>query len=161
MIRRTVVAMVLGLASTARADVPPSPDSPDAHCTLEEQCKAGVMCPYTFSPGKKPAPGEVPEGQACRADATAKGLESRCRNGGLYGGNELYCPKGATGTWTPPAKATATPTAAPAPSASAPADGGKGKSGCAASAGQPSGSGSALVVAGAALLLASRRRRRG
>lgn len=159
MIRRTVVAMVLGLASTARADVPPPADSPDAHCTLEEQCKAGVLCPYTFSPGKPPAAGEVPEGQACRADAATKGLEQRCRSGGNYSGNDLYCPKGATGTWSPPAKATATPAPVPAPSASAPADTAKPKSGCAAPAGEPSGSGAALILVGAAVVAASRRRR--
>src|SRR5580700_2755115 len=188
MLRRPVVLMVLALASTARADVPPPPDSPDAHCSLEEQCKAGVLCPYAFNPGHKLAPGEVPEGQACRSDALAKGLEQRCRHGSNYSGDELFCPKGAAGTWSPPPSAiptatataapsatattaptalasaapTATPSSAatPAPSTSAPADPGKGKSSCAAPAGDQPGSGAALVLAGAAVLLASLRRRR-
>jgi MYXO-CTERM domain-containing protein len=97
--------LVLAFASTAHADVPPPPDSPDAHCTLAEQCDKGVLCPYAFHPGKPPAPGEAPVGEACRSAALAQGLERRCRHGGNYGGEELFCPKGATGSWSPPGHA--------------------------------------------------------
>jgi MYXO-CTERM domain-containing protein len=84
-------------ASPAQADEPPPPDSPDAHCSREEQCKTGVLCPYASLRGRKPASGEMLVGEACRTDAKAKGLEQRCRHGGIYSGEELFCPPGATG----------------------------------------------------------------
>ena len=171
MIRRTTFFLLLALTAPARADVPPPPDSPDAHCSLEEQCKAGVFCPYTFRPGTKATPGKEPEGEACRSNAATKGLEARCRNGGNYSGNELFCPKGAMGTWTTPVTApTATPIAPPpSPLASAPPptttspspDRDKAKSSCATSAGEAPGPEAAQLVGAAALALAlaSRRRR--
>jgi len=109
------------IAATARADIPPDPDSADAHCTLAEQCSAGVFCDYAFRPGEKDGASEK-VGQDCRIDAEMKGLERRCRNGGNYSGQSLYCPKGATGTWsagggtpTPTPEPTPTPTPTPEP----------------------------------------------
>lgn len=102
MVRRLAVALALALAPVvARADIPPAPDSPDAHCTPAEQCPAGESCPYAFNPG---APEEEWKhvGEDCRAEKQRKGLELRCRDGGNYAGNSLYCPPGATGSWTPP-----------------------------------------------------------
>lgn len=87
------------MAAPARADIPPDPDSADANCTLEKQCSAGVFCEYAFRPGNQEESEKV--GLGCRVEVETKGLERRCRNGGNYSGQELYCPKGATGTWSP------------------------------------------------------------
>jgi hypothetical protein len=125
---------------TARADVPPPPDSPDAHCSLAEQCDKGVLCPYAFHPGAPPAPGEARVGDACRSSATTQGLERRCRSGGNYSGQELFCPKGATGTWKPPGPAA---------------------SRCSAAAGDDGiGGMPAVAVAGGLMLIARRKRAR-
>jgi MYXO-CTERM domain-containing protein len=145
MTRWTVLLCALFLASPARADVPPSPDSPDAHCSLQEQCPHGTSCHYAIQPGSPPAPGEEPVGQACRAQAGAKGLERRCRNGGNYWGDEIFCPKGETGSWKPPS-----PASAPASSTSR----------CSATPGGESIAG-ALVLGAALLAFAGRRRRPG
>lgn len=102
-------AAAVFVPSPARADIPPDPDSPDAHCSQAEQCPTGEYCDYAFSPG---APEEEWKhvGEDCRKAVAAKGLERRCRDGGNYGGRELYCPPGASGSWTPPGvKATSTP----------------------------------------------------
>lgn len=99
------------LAAPARADIPPDPNSVHAHCTLVEQCSAGVFCDYAWSPGGKPEESEK-VGEDCRIGAAAKGLEERCRSGGNYSGQTLFCPKGATGTWSPDGK-TAVPVPAP------------------------------------------------
>jgi hypothetical protein len=85
----------------SQADVPPPPDSPNAHCTPTEQCPNGIYCRYSIRPGAAPQPGEVPVGESCRTDAKAKGLSRRCRNGGNYAGSELFCPEGETGSWSP------------------------------------------------------------
>jgi hypothetical protein len=117
------LAVLAGLlcALPAAADVPPPPNSPDAHCSLQEQCAHGVLCPYSFNPGRPQPPGEAPLGEACRSQATSKGLEQRCRHGNLYRGDDLFCPKGETGSWKPDAPPVdTTATAAPTPSASAP-----------------------------------------
>ena len=140
---RPILASLLVIASpaAARADVPPAPDSPDAHCSLAEQCDKGVLCPYAFRPGTPPAPGEVRVGEACRSGALAQGLERRCRSGGNYSGQELFCPKGATGTWKAPGKAS---------------------SRCAAAAGDDEGgSATALAMAGGLMIVARKRRRAG
>ena len=100
--RILVVSLSLGtalLAGPARADVPPEPDSLDAHCTLEEQCKSGTLCPYAFDPGDEGESRQV--GSECRTEVAKKGLERRCKDGGNYGGNDLYCPPGETGSWSP------------------------------------------------------------
>ena len=151
--RRTASVVLLLLSASARADVPPSPDSPDAHCSLDEQCKAGVLCPYMFQGGGRTPPGEIPVGQACRADAAAKGLERRCRHGGNYGGDEIFCPPGATGTWTRPAAA------APTSSPSAAAEPTKARSSCTTSAASPHGNGAAVLLAGILAAAFARRRR--
>lgn len=96
------VALLALAPRASRADIPPSPDSPDAHCTPAEQCPSGIYCPYSNHPGKAPDPNEVPVGRECRQNAAAKGLERRCRNGGNYNGSDLFCPKGETGSWSPP-----------------------------------------------------------
>ncbi|MBK9755461.1 MAG: hypothetical protein IPO88_18515 [Nannocystis sp.] len=101
------------IATLARADIPPDPDSADAHCTLAEQCSAGVFCDYAWRPGAKDGEAEK-VGEGCRIEAVAKGLELRCRNGGNYSGQNLYCPKGATGTWSA-GGGTPTPTPTPTP----------------------------------------------
>jgi hypothetical protein len=164
---RWVLALfVVALALPARADVPPPPSSPDAHCSLAEQCAHGVFCPYAWRPGKPPAAGAVPAGEACRTGALAKGLERRCRHGGNYAGQELFCPKGETGSWSPSAPPTAppAPTASSSPAASgtpAPSATGdappKSSSRCSAA---PLGTGSPLPLAVALVLLAARRARR-
>jgi len=86
----------------ARADEAPSPNSPDRHCTLEEQCPHGVFCAYSVSPTGSAA---TPEQQIaavreldCVNAAKKKGLEPRCRSGNNMAGQHLYCPKGETGT---------------------------------------------------------------
>ena len=88
--------------AVARADEAPSPDSPNAHCSVEEQCPHGVLCAYSFKPG---AP-DTPESQIQKAKeldcvdaAKKKGMELRCRHGGNYAGQHLYCPKGESGSW--------------------------------------------------------------
>ena len=156
--------LVVSVVATARADVPPAPDSPDAHCSLAEQCpNGGVFCPYAFNPGAPRNPSEVPLGQVCRNDAATKGLERRCRSGGNYSGQELFCPLGATGTWkrsvSPPAES-ATPTATPTAAATATAGEAKGSSSCSASAGDVPGSGAWLLVGIAGAEFAFRRPRR-
>lgn len=83
-----------------RADIPPPDSSPDAHCTLEEQCKSGTLCPYAFNPSSSDG-AEAKVGADCRAEASGKGLERRCKDGGNYGGQDLFCPVGETGTWSP------------------------------------------------------------
>lgn len=155
------------LALPARADVPPSPYSPDSACTLEAQCAHGTFCPYSWKPGQ-PRPA-VPDGEACRSAARANGLERRCRHGGNYAGQELFCPKGETGTWKPPPRPTAPPVTpeptatATAPSATAPSgDAGdtappKPASRCAVSADGGDGL-DAVVLLAAALTIALRRR---
>ena len=99
--RRLVISLSLGtalLALPARADIPPDPDSADAHCSLAEQCKSGTLCAYAFNPGDQEASRKV--GAECRKAAEKKGLKHRCRDGGNYGGNSLHCPPGETGTWS-------------------------------------------------------------
>jgi MYXO-CTERM domain-containing protein len=97
-----LAAALIALTSPidSRADIPPDPDSADAHCTPEEQCPRGVYCPYARRPGVKPSPDEVPVGAACRTEAQSKGLARRCRKGGNYSGEELFCPEGETGSWS-------------------------------------------------------------
>ncbi len=117
-------AALLGVSPrAARADIPPPPDSPDAHCTPAEQCPSGVYCPYSHHPGRPPAPDEENVGQACRQDASAKGLQQRCRNGGNYSGQDLFCPKGETGSWSPPGAARSCGRCALGTGAPAPEDG--------------------------------------
>lgn len=160
MLRTTLpVAMVLALLAfgvPARADMAPPPDSPDAHCSLAEQCPNGVFCPYFMRPGVPPADGEAPVGEACRTQAAAKGLVRRCRDGGNYGGQALFCPQGETGSWASPKNPLAPTPEAPAGGASTTPPK---KSSCAASPGATSGAASVtalVVLAGVAL----RRRRR-
>lgn len=87
----------------ARGDVPPEPDSADAHCSLVEQCPTGgAFCAYSFRPGQEKSPEEVAAREAqtkCESALEAKGLQRRCRAGGNYSGQNLFCPPGATGTW--------------------------------------------------------------
>lgn len=161
-IRFLTALFLVTLAVPARADVPPLPTSPDAHCSLAEQCAHGVLCPYARRPGTPPP--AVPVGQACRTDALGKGLERRCRHGGNYSGEELYCPKGETGSWAPPGPATAPPatTGAPATASAASAvDTGspaapKSSSRCSAA---PLADGSPLPFVAALLALGARARR--
>jgi MYXO-CTERM domain-containing protein len=171
--RSLVIVLSLGagltlLARPARADIPPDPDSADAHCTLAEQCASGTFCEYAFNPGDKT--GEMEKvGLECRKEAEKKGLERRCRNGGNYSGDTLYCPPGATGTWsagggspapeptptpapTPPVAATPTPTPAPA----TPPAPGKASSGCSV---RGEATGAPLLLVLTLLGLRSRRRR--
>ena len=94
---------ILGVTTLAGADIPPPPDSPDAHCSASEQCSTGsVSCPYAFNPGRPPPPGEQPVGADCRARALARGMERRCRSGSNYSGDELFCPPGTRGSWRNP-----------------------------------------------------------
>lgn len=143
-------ALVATIAGPARADIPPPPDSPDAHCTLEEQCKSGVLCPYAFNPGNQDESAKV--GEDCRVGAEAKGLKQRCRSGSNYSGEHLYCPPGETGTWSAPG---ATPTPAPAPNTDPPKTEAA-KTGACSIGG--AGGGATLALLG--LLLLGRRRRR-
>ena len=99
--RCLVISLSLGtalVALPARADIPPDPDSADAHCSLAEQCKSGTLCAYAFNPGDQEASRKV--GAECREAAEKKGLQHRCRDGGNYSGNSLHCPPGETGTWS-------------------------------------------------------------
>lgn len=101
MVRRLLVALTLTLPSLASADIPPDPDSVHAHCTKAEQCPTGETCPYKWTPGGK-NPDDKMVGALCRHDLEKKGLIERCSNGGNYSGEKLYCPPGATGSWSPP-----------------------------------------------------------
>ncbi|MDC0668157.1 hypothetical protein [Nannocystis radixulma] len=108
-------ATVAWLPGAALADIPPDPDSPDANCSKEKQCPTGEFCDYSFMPGQ-PESEWKHVGAECRTAAAAKGLQRRCRDGGNYSGVELFCPPGATGSWSPPGTKTA-----PAPESSKPA----------------------------------------
>lgn len=113
------LALLVGLAAAtlaapARADIPPDPDSADAHCTPPEQCPSGVYCDYAFRPGA-PEDEWKNVGADCRSGAASRGLKQRCRNGGNYSGQNLYCPEGETGSWSPGGKVTPPPAPAPAP----------------------------------------------
>jgi hypothetical protein len=93
------ILVALSLAPVlAHGDVPPEPDSNDAHCSLPEQCPGGTFCPY-----QAPAPPDSAQRarSQCLEGVAKKGLERRCRHGGNYQGEELYCPKGETGTFRP------------------------------------------------------------
>jgi hypothetical protein len=83
----------LGSPRLARADaLPGDPDDIYFHCTPAEQCPTGSeMCPATIGPA-----GQRPVEAKCAEAATAKKLERRCW--GKAG--HLYCPAGATGSWT-------------------------------------------------------------
>ncbi|MEZ4449981.1 MAG: hypothetical protein R3B09_10925 [Nannocystaceae bacterium] len=126
MLARTTLRLAVGLAlvslpATARADIPPDPDSANAHCTQAEQCPNGVFCEYAWDPGQ---PDDAPDpGLSCRIQVESKGYEQRCRNGGNYSGQNLYCPPGETGTWKPgqterPTPVEPTPPSEPTPPAS-------------------------------------------
>jgi len=160
------VSFMLALSVPARADVPPPPDSADAHCSLAEQCPHGVFCPYAFRPGRAPEAGEVPVGDACRTEAAAKGLAQRCRSGGNYSGQNLFCPAGETGSWkrSPPIEPVPTPDtlpASPTPSVAPPAPTEAPKtSRCAASPGATGGSANPFLPLAALAWLAAARRRR-
>jgi hypothetical protein len=107
--RRALSAVIfIGFAigvPDARGDVPPDPDSADAHCSLVEQCPTGgAFCAYTFRPGQESSPEQVAAREAqtkCESALEAKGLQRRCRAGGNYSGQNLFCPAGATGSWKP------------------------------------------------------------
>jgi MYXO-CTERM domain-containing protein len=142
-------ALAMTLAGSARADIPPSPDSPDAHCTLAEQCKSGVFCPYAFNPGNEAETAKV--GVDCRSGAEAKGLEQRCRDGNNYSGQHLYCPPGETGTWSAPGSKPTPEPAKPEPPKTEAA-----KTGACSIGGATDGALLALL----GLLFAGRRRRR-
>lgn len=114
MIRRLLVLLALTLPTTARADIPPDPDSADAHCTAAEQCPTGETCPYAFNPGDRSGESEK-VGADCREQMRRKGLEQRCRNGGNYSGDNLFCPPGATGSWSPPGQPRPAPEPKPDP----------------------------------------------
>ncbi|MBZ5710590.1 hypothetical protein [Nannocystis pusilla] len=108
-------ATVALLPGAALADIPPDPDSPDANCSREKQCPTGEFCDYSFMPGQPESEWKL-VGEECRTAAAAKGLQRRCRDGGNYSGVELFCPPGATGSWSPPGTKTA-----PAPESHKPA----------------------------------------
>lgn len=121
MLRRSALALALAaLPALARADIPPDPDSIAAHCTPTEQCPTGEHCPYAFNPGAPESEWKA-EGAECRQLMASKGLEKRCRNGGNYSGQELFCPPGATGSWTPPGQTPPPPAPVPKPVALEPA----------------------------------------
>jgi len=105
-----VIALVPG---AALADIPPDPDSPDANCSKDKQCPTGEFCDYAFNPGA-PESEWKHVGEECRTAVAAKGLQRRCRDGGNYSGGELFCPPGATGSWSPPGAKTS-PAAEPKP----------------------------------------------
>ncbi|MBI4951643.1 MAG: hypothetical protein HY908_06390, partial [Myxococcales bacterium] len=105
---RAAAGAFLGLGAllasgVARADIPPPPNSPDRFCTPEQQCPTGFMkCPYARKPselGRPPPPGKKAVGDDCRASAAEKGLKYRCRTGGNYSGDQIYCPPGESGSW--------------------------------------------------------------
>jgi hypothetical protein len=134
-----LLALVL-LGGTARADMLPDPSSPDAHCTLAEQCPDGAECPS----GIRQDAGVV---QTCVDAQKAKGREYRCHRDGNYLGTAVYCSPGAHGSWTAPAS--------PAASSGSPARTGCGR--CAMSPG-PADEGAAGMLGGIlALLFAFRR----
>ncbi|MCY0991246.1 hypothetical protein OV203_29135 [Nannocystis sp. ILAH1] len=109
------------MPAVALADIPPDPDSPDAHCSLAEQCPGGEFCDYAFMPGQPEAEWKH-VGADCRTAVAAKGLQRRCRDGGNYSGQELFCPPGAKGSWSADGKAAPpAPTPAPANGTSEPA----------------------------------------
>jgi len=90
----TALTLVL-LAGTARADVPPDPNSIEAHCTLAEQCPDGVACPAG-------AHEDAAAIAACSVAQEGKGLQRRCNGGSIYSGVALYCRPDAHGSWSPP-----------------------------------------------------------
>ncbi|MFY0533753.1 hypothetical protein [Nannocystis pusilla] len=115
---RAFRAVLAGMAvacvpAVALADIPPDPDSPDAHCSLAEQCPGGEFCDYAFMPGQPEAEWKH-VGADCRTAVAAKGLQRRCRDGGNYSGQELFCPPGAKGSWSADGKA-APPAPTPRP----------------------------------------------
>jgi hypothetical protein len=166
--RAVLAGMAVACApAVALADIPPDPDSPDAHCSLAEQCPGGEFCDYAFMPGQPEAEWKH-VGADCRTAVAAKGLQRRCRDGGNYSGQELFCPPGATGSWSPdgkttppaPANGTSEP-AKPVAAASEPAK----PAAAASEAAKPGTSSCALGSAGTGvgwlvLAFALRRRRR-
>ena len=73
----TGVAAAL-LPGPGRADIPRPDPTPDAHCTLDEQCKSGTLCPYAFNPsstdGEKAKIGETGTWSPGRSRATRSGV---------------------------------------------------------------------------------------
>ncbi len=110
------IVVSLFLSTLARADVPPDPDSIDAHCTPAEQCPSGVICERAVMNKEL--------GAACRAGAVAKKLELRCGKGATRG-EDLFCPAGEKGTWSK------------APSDAKDAKDAKPSKGCAVGGGEP------------------------
>jgi hypothetical protein len=99
--RRLALLAALGMllgASLGRADIPPPFDSPDAHCSREEQCAHGALCPAGLRVDHDAA-------TSCQSDAQGRGLVYRCHTGGNYMGTSLYCPPQEQGSWRPPASA--------------------------------------------------------
>lgn len=166
-LRRLLALAALLLPATARADIAPDPDSPDAHCTRAEQCPAGETCPYAFNPGDRTGESEK-VGEDCRAEMLKKGLERRCRNGGNYGGEHLFCPPGSSGSWSPPGQPRPDPVPVPVPDPKpepAPVKEEPAPANTSAEAPPPTKAGMCSLTAGSppalfALLLLARRRRR-
>jgi hypothetical protein len=96
---RWMVSVLLLAPHVASADVaprPPDPSSIEAHCTEVEQCPNGKWC-NSLPPRKVDGPLKElfeKEQKDCAGD-----LEQRCFDAKQ---GVLYCPKGATGTWSPP-----------------------------------------------------------
>jgi hypothetical protein len=78
----------------ARADaLPGNPDDIYFHCTPPEQCPQGSEMCTALHKGA----GRREVEPDCAAAARAKGLEQRCSGKSGY----LFCPRGATGSYTP------------------------------------------------------------
>jgi hypothetical protein len=102
----SVSALVVPCVAYADA-LPPDPDDIYYHCTPAEQCPTGSeMCPSLRGPA-----GQTKPEPACAERATKeKKLEQRCAGKSGY----LYCPSGATGSWTkPPPAASPSSTSSP------------------------------------------------
>ncbi|MBX3187311.1 MAG: hypothetical protein KF819_09855 [Labilithrix sp.] len=92
---RVALLSALFVPCAAYADaLPPDPQDIYYHCTPAEQCPSGSETCATL---RGPA-GQTRPDADCAARATEKNLEQRCAGKGGY----LYCPSGATGTWTAP-----------------------------------------------------------
>ena len=88
----------------ANADIPPDPDSDQAHCSDAEQCPdSAAWCDYNRRAGDEAAQKKAnAETQACVDAMESKGLALRCSRGGNYAGHSLFCKPSDKGTWRGP-----------------------------------------------------------
>lgn len=88
----------------AGADIPPDPDSDQAHCSEVEQCPdSAARCDYNNrAPNDAAQTKSSAATQACAEAMEAKGLAPRCSRGGNYIGRSLYYKPNDKGSWRGP-----------------------------------------------------------